>query len=230
MKATDRGIFLQRTPYSDSSLIVTFFMERGGLQKFVFRGGKKKAHQIYPLSISELTYYGRNDSELLNLVSVESLKPQQFQFDPLRGTVAFFMAETLRKCLAPGQPDKSFFDFAETWIEALDTRKNLALFPLEFLIECSGAMGFRPLCEENNDLLFNVDAGVFQKTSGVSERTFGGDSALLIRNILTGENNPTATRACREEALDIMLMYFSIHVPRFDRLESYEILREVLHA
>lgn len=231
MKETDKGIFLQRTVYSDSSLIVTFFTFKGGLQKFIFRGGKKKAHNIFPMSVSELSYYGRKESDLLNLTSVESVRPQTFQFNPVKGAIAFFMAETLRKCIAQGQEDPDFFHFIENAVLDLENRENVTLFPLEFLIECSEALGFKPLCDTPSACVFNLDAGIFQRSSSTIERTYLGKAVDLIKEIV--QNNRSAEiheRSEREEALEIMLHYFRIHVPRFDKLESYEIVREVLRA
>ena len=231
MKSTDKGIFLQRTAFSESSLIVTFLTENSGIQKYVYRGGKKKAHNIFPLSISEITFYGRKESELLNLTSVEPVSVQTFQFDPVKGTIAFFMAETLRKCLPFGQQDKDFFDFVEECIHSLENRTNLGLFPLEFLVRCSDALGFMPLYEDAEASVLNLDSGVFQLTRSNSERTQSGPGVDLIRSIVIGEElSPHAGKTEREEALEIMLMYFSIHIPRFDKLESYEIVREVLRA
>jgi DNA repair protein RecO (recombination protein O) len=230
MKSTDKGIFLQRTTFSDSSLIVTFFTQKNGLQKFVFRGGKKKAHNIFAMSLSELCYYGRRDSELLNLTSVESVRPQTFQFDPVKGAIAFFMAETLRKCVTLGQADEEFFDFIEQWVVHLEERENVTLFPLEFLIGCSEILGFKPLCDDPAAAVFNLDAGVFQISSSPIERTYRGDAVVLIKELIERKNSELTQKSDREEALEIMLQYFRIHVPRFDKLESYEIVREVLRA
>ncbi len=230
MKATDTGIFLQRTAYSDSSLIVTFYTRSNGLQKFVFRGGKKKAHNIFPLSLSELTFYGRKESDLLNLTKVESLAPQTFQFNPVKSAVAFFLAETMRKCVAPGQSDPDFYQFMEEAISELEETDDLVLFPLQFMVSCSQALGFMPLCEDAEMTVFNLDAGTFQHTFSNTDRTYRGASVDLIKSLILGTKPETTAREQREEALSIMLNYFSIHVPRFDQLESYAIVQEVLRG
>ncbi|MDX2360710.1 MAG: DNA repair protein RecO [Crocinitomicaceae bacterium] len=231
MKSTDEGIFLQRTPYSDSSLITTFYTQKGGLQKFIFKGGKKKAHNIYPLSISELTYYGRKESDLLNLTQVESSKALTFQFNPIKGAVAFFMAETINKCVHQGDVDEVFYQFIKKSIEHLDTTDELGLFPVQFLIECCDNLGFAPLCEIPEAGVFNLDSGIFQMTSSIAERSYSGPSVILIRSLLNGQSpkeNPNKQE--REEALEIMLEYFRIHIPRFETLDSYDIVKEVLGA
>ena len=42
MKQTDIGILIYRKNYSESSLILTFFTEKGGLTTYIFKGAKKK--------------------------------------------------------------------------------------------------------------------------------------------------------------------------------------------
>ena len=215
MKATDKGIFLQRTTYSDSSLIVTFFTLKGGLQKFIFRGGKKKAHNVFPMSVSELSYYGRKESELLNLTSVESVRPQTFQFDPVKGAIAFFMAETLRKCIAPGQEDPDFFTFIERTVLDLENKENVTLFPLEFLINCSEALGFKPLCDDPSACVFNLDAGVFQMSSSAVERTYRGVAVELIKELVQSGSSAEAhekTERKRLWKLCYTISAFTFHV------------------
>ena len=60
MKLVDEAIFLFRTNYSDTSLIATYYTKEHGLQKFMFKGGKKKSAKKKgesslgrPLSFSE---------------------------------------------------------------------------------------------------------------------------------------------------------------------------------
>ena len=99
MKAVDEGVFLHRTPYSANSLITTFYTREKGLQKFLFKGGKKKGYQLYPLSVSELNFYGREGSDLINLTSAQATSNHSFQFNPVKSTIAFFIAETIQKCV-----------------------------------------------------------------------------------------------------------------------------------
>ena len=84
MKRTDKAILLNRISYSESSLIITFYTFENGIQKFIFQGGKKKAHQLFPLAISEITYYKRPDSDLGKLTSSESKRIlNELPFNPI---------------------------------------------------------------------------------------------------------------------------------------------------
>ena len=228
MKEIDQGIFLHRSSFSSSSLITTYFTRKKGLQKFVFRGGKKKASSLFPLAFSELEFYGRN-SDLLNLTNTQVIFPQTIQFQPIHSSVAFFMAEIIQKCVEAGDPDEKLFCFLEQKIQELETIKDLQIIPVEFLAELSYFLGFAPLIEEENASVFNLDAGVFQHTKSESQRCFSGDAIQLILSILKEDALQNKyTKNTREEALVILLNYYSIHVPRFKKLESYDVLKEVL--
>ena len=230
MKTTDLGIFLHRTSYSESSLIVWFYTKRNGLQKYMYRGGKKKAHSLFPMAITELTYYARTDDKLINLTNVEGLSPLRFQFDPAKTTIAFFMAEAIRKCVHIGDSDETLFLFIEQQIEKLNNSNELSLFPLRFLIDSSKMFGFMPLSEPNGASVFNIEEGVFQHKPNPLERTHEGEGVDLILTILKGEEVGVTTEKMREQALQIMMDYYSIHVPTLDELESYNIVREVLRS
>tara|TARA_B110000285_G_scaffold177164_1_gene198989 strand:- start:1942 stop:2634 length:693 start_codon:yes stop_codon:yes gene_type:complete len=230
MKANDFGIFLHRSAYSSSSLIVTCYTLKKGLQRFIFKGGKKKAQNLFPMSHVELTFYGRNP-ELLNLTNVESVTPQSFQFHPVRSSIAFFMAEVIHKCVHEGDNDPDLFHFFSKYSNALNNQESLQVFPVKFLIDLSEKLGFKPLNEINDAHVFNLDAGVFQHTHSSLERTFSGDGVQLIIELLDkNAMDKVPVKQTRAEALTVYLNYFSIHSPRFQKLESYEILKEVLNA
>jgi len=231
MKFTDQGVFLHRISYSDSSLITTFYTREKGLRKFLFRGGKKKAHSIFPMAFSELSYYGRPEAELLNLTNVENSFSHTFQFDPIKSAIAFFMAETVRKCVHEGDADEEIFDFLMGYVEELESTSDLKLFPVSFLIGFSEILGFKPLNENKSFEIFNLDEGTFQLVGNNAERTRRGSGVAIIASLLLGDKLPEKTnKTAREEALEVMLDYFMIHMPRFTALDSYEIVKEVLHA
>ena len=231
MKKTDLGVFLHRTSYSETSLIVWFYTKTKGLQKFIFKGGKKKAHALFPMSLAELTYYGKEDADLLNLTSVETVSPATFLSNPMKITIAFFMAETIRKCVEQGDKDAELFLFIERQINQLSVSNEVAMLPLVFLVEGTKALGFFPLCEDETARFFNLDSGRFLLTASTHQATASGDGVELIRNVMiSNQEAATPTKAARMDALKIMMDYYKIHVPRFDTLSSYEIVKEVLQA
>ena len=230
MKGNAEGIFLFRINYSDTSLIVHFYTREFGLKKFLFKGGKKKGHSLFPMAICDLSFYGRQDSNLLSLSSADPMNGLSFQFDPIRSSIAFFMAEVVRKCVIDDEKDHVFFDRLLEAIIMLDRREECQLFPLEFMLSMTELMGIQPLVSEEGAEVFNLDDGVFEHRSPSHIRSVTGTSVQLIIELLEGKVPENTTKEVREKALDIMLDYFRIHVPRFDQLKSYEIVKEVLRG
>lgn len=230
MKSNDLGVFLYRSAYSDSSLIAWFYTRENGLQKFLFRGGKKKANNLFPMSVNELSFYGHKNSELLNLTSVESAIPFTFQFNPISSSIAFFAVECIKKCVHIGDKDETTFQFLVNFANELENEENLAFLPLIFLIELSDILGFKPNFEEEDALNFNLDEGLFQTSFNSHQRIVNGPAIDLIAEIIKGNTvTPGVPKKTREDALNVLLEYFKIHIPRFDSLKSYEIVKEVLN-
>lgn len=229
MKTTDEGIFLYRKPYSSSSLITWFFTRQNGLQKFAFRGGKKKSHQIFPLAISELTFYKRSNVELLNLTSCDTVLPLTFQFNPIKSSVAFFIAEVIRKSVHTDDTDEELYLFLRNEILKLEASENLSMFPIRFLIEFSSFLGIIPQIEDENPDSFDLNSGQFICAHHVAANLIQGDVVDLLYNLISKEGDQSFSNKTRTESLDTMLLYFSIHIPGFNKLESFDIIKDILH-
>lgn len=230
MKATDKGIFLHRLAYSDTSLIVTFYTKSSGLRKFIFKGGKKKAHSLFPMSIGELTFYERKESDLLHLTAVDPATTHQFQFDPVKSTIAFFLAEIVRKCVHQGETDETVFHFVSDQISILDRSDDHQYYPIHFLIDFSEILGIQPFVKSEDAVYFNLDDGTFESYSKVELRIAKGEQAELIKRRIIGLPAKEYSKEIREKALEVMLDYYRIHIPNFDTVDSYEIVKEILHA
>lgn len=226
MKQTDQGIFLHRTAFSDSSLIVTYYTANKGLRKFVFKGGKKKAHQLFPLAPTELTFYGRPESDLLQLTSTEALFATDFQFNPVRSTIAFFVAETIRKCVHEFDADSTMFSFLRERIALLNEVEELAHFPLYFLIDFTEILGIQPLVNAKGHL-FDLDEGSIASFIPTGHRSIGGEAVACIVNRIQGEAT-LLHKSTRDEALNAMMDYYKIHVPGLREFDTYPIVQEIL--
>lgn len=227
MKQNDQGIFLHRTAFSDSSLIVTYYTANKGLRKFVFKGGKKKAHQLFPLAPTELTYYGRQESDLLQLTVTEALFATDFQFDPVKSTVAFFFAETIRKCVHEFDADPNVFSYIREQVELLqDANEDLAHLPLFFLIDFTEILGIQPLCESGGSI-FDLDEGNIGKFAPSGHRSAEGEAVSCILMRIHG-SDVRASKEVRVAAMQIMMEYYKIHVPGLREFETYPIVQEIL--
>ena len=234
MKNTDKAILLNRISYSESSLIITFYTFENGIQKFIFQGGKKKAHQLFPLAISEITYYKRPDSDLGKLTSSESKQIlNELPFHPIKSTIAFFIADVLLKCLKTEEGENVLFEFLETEIIKLDKATDLTYFPLLFLLAFSNYLGINPNKESETCLYFNVMEGILGNSKPIGDIYYEGDAVQLIAEIIDGKETSTSlhsSKKTREEALQIFIHYYQLHIPQFKDLKTLDVIREILYT
>jgi DNA repair protein RecO (recombination protein O) len=230
MKSTDFGIFLHRISYSNTSLIISFYTKENGLKKFIFKGGKKKAHNLFPMGLSELSYYDRKESELLQLTAAEPAFPTDFQFDPIKGTIAFFMAEVIRKVVHVNEKDPALFRFLEEAVHNLNDSDESQLTPVLFMIDLAEWLGVQPFIENNAHAHFNLDEGRYEGIRREQFNVVSGEVADLIKAHILGLEVQSLAKQKRVEALEAMINYFRIHVPGFGKVEAYEIVKEVLNA
>lgn len=234
MKSTDQAILLNRISYGETSLILTFYTLKSGIQKFIFQGGKKKAHQLFPLGISEITYYKRPDSDLGKLTAVESGRMlSEIPFNPIKSSIAFFIAEILQKCLKTEEAEENLFHFLEERILFLDKNNDIVFFPIEFLLNFSLYMGIYPNKESKKDKYFNIMEGTFENDIPLSgDIYYEGPAIQLLSDIIDGnttsENKEFNTKINRSKSLDILLHYYQLHIPQFKEINSLEVIREIL--
>lgn len=232
MKQTDIAIFIHRINYSESSLIVTFYTLQNGVQKFIFQGGKKKGTALFPLSICEIIYYRRPDSELGKLT--ESRPHQVLQdipINPVKATIAFFMVDVLKQCLQTDQSDVSLFRFLESTIVQLNTATDLSFFATQFLIDFSRHMGIDPHVQETNKRYFHLQDGEFSDFDRAGELVSSGPAIDLIQVILRKETiSQVVSKEIKSEAFDVMIHYYKLHVPTFNIQKSLDVIKEILYA
>lgn len=230
MKESDNAIFLHRINYSETSLIATFYTQTHGIQKFMFQGGKKKGTSLFPLSLCEITYYKRPDSELGKLTEA---RPSDMLIElfsnPMKATLAFFMADVIKQCLQTDQADPQLFHFLTRSIHALDAADDLSSFSTEFLIGFSEQLGIAPQIAEKNCLYFHLQDGDFSDFERLGELVATGEGIQFIQHFLRGSANQIYTKLTKKEAFETMLTYFKLHIPRFNVDSSLAIIHDVLY-
>lgn len=233
MKKTDKAILLHRISYSESSLILTFYTFENGIQKFIFQGGKKKVNQLFPLALSEITYYKRPDSTLGKISSSDSYHPlSNLPFHPIKSTIAFFVAEVLLKCLQTEESEKAFYLFIENEIINLDKEEDVSFFPILFLLKLSYHMGIYPNTVSEPFLYFNLMEGEIGSIKPIGDIFHEGNTVNLLSKLITNQtiDKEDFSKQIRNDALQILIQYFQIHIPKFNQLNSLEVIREILYT
>jgi DNA repair protein RecO (recombination protein O) len=231
VKQNDKAIFLHRINYSESSLIVTFYTLESGIQKFIFQGGKKKSQSLFPLSLCDIHYYRRPDSELGKLTDAFPYEMlHTISTNPMKSTLAYFMVDVLKQCLQTDQSDPALFSFVEQRVISLNKETDLTLFGVQFLIEFAKHMGIEPSVEEENKRFFHLQDGEFSDFSRKGELVAEGADVGLIQSLLRKEKATSISKNVRHDALITMIEYYKLHTPRFEVEKSLEIIHEILYT
>lgn len=228
MKTIDRGIFLHRIAYSETSLITTFYTEKYGIQKFIFQGGKKKNAALFPLSLCELTFYRRRDSELAKLTAAipDSILNELLNH-PIKSTIAFFIAEVIKSTQKTNEGEAHVYAFLENKITELNQTNQIHLFPLVFLCEYTHYIGITPDADATNPIAFNLIEGVFVDHYSNGDLIVTGEKCTSLHALFNTQLIPSSTN--HKLLLETLLEYYRIHIPEFNISKAFQIIKEILY-
>jgi DNA repair protein RecO (recombination protein O) len=147
--------------------------------------------------------------------------------------IAMFLGEFLYSVLKEETPNAELFDFIEKSIIYFDMeQKGSANFHIAFLSALSSYLGFEPAPRTDPDeLYFDMKNGRFTRvppvhgdyaSAEISEKLaefFSTSFGEIDKIVLTG--------SLRNEILETLIRYYSIHLPGLRSFKSLEILKEV---
>jgi DNA repair protein RecO (recombination protein O) len=230
------GIVLQKTDYSESSLIIKLLTEEG-IQSFIFQGAKrkgKKGNLISPLAILSVEYFKRNDSALGKISKVEpAIIFKEIPFDPFKSSIVFFMNEVLNKTIKEKDTDHELYTFVRSILEILDLTTHSANFPIKFLYELTKYLGFYPQDEENGCYL-DLQEGRYVKYQPNHPFYLSKEKSSLLLQFsgmnFDGKNDPNVTLNDRRELVHDLLNYYKVIFENFEDIQSLSVLEATFHS
>lgn len=228
MKQISQAIFLHRINYSDSSLIITCYTRDKGIRKYIFRGAKKKAQHLFAMAPLELTYSESAKSELNVLYETQLLFRPHFQESPVKSAIAFFMAEVLRKTLPDQQADEELFLFIMEKLQQLEQDIPLYYEALIFLCDLTKFLGITPLISGDSPV-FDVREGIIGVYAAENSALINGPEVVLLKNLFSKQEVNNFDKGIRDKALNLLLSYYSVHIPSMKQVETLQVVRETLY-
>lgn len=241
MTETTHGIVLHYNRFNDDSAIVDIFtLARGSLPFLVHdRRGKRKGGiqttLLRPLNVVELVYDYQPTRALhkikeLHIAHIYTSLP----YDPMKETVALFLSEFLHYALHSEVQNEDLYHYilySLQWFDA--TNEGVANFHIAFLICLTHYLGFRPNLDAHaHPDYFDLRDSVATDTAPLHGFYITGEEAAalpkLLRMNLHNMHKFRLNRQQRGRMLDILTLYYKLHVPEFRELRSLAVLREVL--
>lgn len=214
-----RGIVFRFTKFQETSIIVTIFTDRFGLQSYMVNGvrsksAKNKIALYQPLTLLNLVVYHREHANIERIREVSCLHPYHTLTSDIRkSTQAMFIAEILNKTVKEESHTGEVFDFITTSLITLDSLPaHYENFHLLFLLKLSRFLGF----------------GIYN-TSDVLDMNAGKDIDKPVQDLLRAEYETplNITSMQRQTLLDLLLRFYARHIEHLGEVKSVQVLREI---
>jgi DNA repair protein RecO (recombination protein O) len=234
-----KGIVLHQIKYTDSGIVVQFYTRRSGRQSFLVHGTRNKKagkHNVFfqPLFILDLVSYHRESRSLQTLREYSvAYTPSDIHSNIKKSCVAMFLGEVLTSVLREETPNEELFDFLEESIRYFDAcTEGYANFHIAFLAGLSSYLGFEPARRfSSREKYFDMLEGEFVESppshGNYADREISESLAAFFSSSYEEIVKIHLTGAMRNELLEALVHYYSIHLPGLKKMKSLEILKEV---
>lgn len=231
-------IVLRTTRFSDDKLIAECLSQSEGRVSFVVRISHSPRaavrHSLFqPLAVLEGEWVQRARGGAVPLKAVRSALPlYSLHGDPMKATVALFLAEVLTHIVRNEESTPTLFDFIIHALEWFDTAETgFANFHIVFLMRLSLFLGISPNVDDTTLPYFDLLAGEFCLQAPHHPHYIAGFEAAAFAQLLRMNfGTQQLFRLSREERrriLSLILDYYRLHLPHFPELRSLEVLNEV---
>jgi DNA repair protein RecO (recombination protein O) len=234
-----RGIVLHQIKYTDSGIVAWLYTRKYGRQSFLIKGVRNRKtgkHNVFfqPMFILDLVFYYKESRGMQTIKEFSvSYTPSDIYFNIKKSCVAIFLGEVLTSVLREETPNEELFDFIEKSVIYFDRgMSGFANFHIAFLAGLSSYLGFEPGPKTSHSgRYFDMINGSFvpvppdhgnfanEEISKILASFFSSSYENINKIILNG--------SLRNEVLDSLIRYYSIHLPGLKKIKSLEVLKEV---
>lgn len=234
-----RGIILHQIKYTDSGIVAQMYTRKFGRQSFLIRGMRNKKtgkHNslFQPLFVLDLELYYKPSREMQTLKEFSvAFAPYSIYDNIKKSSVAIFLGEVLTSILKEESPHDELFDFIEESIAYFDNiDSGYANFHIAFLAGLSSFLGFEPVPRvEKKDAFFDMVNGAFVTIPPVHGNYASAEITSILADFFAGSYDSVSkislTGKTRNDVLEILVKYYSLHLPGLKKINSLEILKEV---
>ena len=234
------GIVLRTLKYKDTAMIADIFTEEAGRVSFIVPVPRSRKAAVKPvffqqLALVELEADFRPRATMYKVREVRSLWPfTSLPYHPYKSAIALFLSEFLCRALREEGENRPLFAYLRHAIVWLDEcREGFANFHLVFLMRLSRFLGLYPNLDGYTEgCYFDLQNACFTpwKPRTHADYLAPAEAArvpLLMRMDYNTMHLYAMTRAERMRCLEVMNLYYRLHLPGFPELKSLEVLKEL---
>ena len=239
MLVTTNAIVLSKLRYSENDLIVKCYTEQLGVVSFLLRGvlkskkGANKTAYFQLLSQLQLDIVYKDNRSLQNIKETKlNYSYTSLQTNVFKSAIVMFLAEVLSHTLHEEEQNETLYNYLETALRWLDTHTEYANFHLLFLLKLTKYLGFYPEEQHLDYNFFNLLDGTFE-TKPTSKYAVSGENLNLLKQLLGTKfvalSSIKISGAQRQSFLNMILLYFELHLGSFKTPKSLQILNQVFN-
>ncbi|MCV6630422.1 MAG: DNA repair protein RecO [Flavobacteriaceae bacterium] len=232
-----KAIVLSALKYADTSLIVKAYTAEMGLVTYMLKGvlgtkkGKVKAAYFQSLMQLELVASDRKNGKMEHIKEVRlAYTYKELYLDPIKRSLAIFLAEVLSGALQEEIENKELFGFLELSLQYLDQQDQVANFHLFFMLQLSKFLGFYPQLNQEHLPYFDLQEAEFVSIPNNNPILF--DEELTVFRALLGTNFDSLpyiklNKEIRVAVLNKLIIYFELHLQGFRAPKSILVLQQL---
>ena len=239
MLVSTKAIVLSKLRFKDHDLIVKCYTERFGIKSYLLKNvlkskkGKFKPAYFQSLSLLEIQADHKDNRSLQYLKDIKlQCNYTSLHINIVKSTIAMFLSEVLSNILKEEEENKGLFNFLETSLVWFDENEVDANFHLKFLIALTKYLGFYPDAIKNEAKYFNLEDGIFQYKK-TSIYCISGYNITFLKHLLGIKfdvgNSLDINSSKKREFLDMILLYFKLHLDGFKTPKSVIVLNQVFN-
>lgn len=230
-----KAIILKSSHYTDARKIVHVFSREKGYLSMITPSSvfKRKNNPLHLLQICEIEYLPNEKGSLHKLQNSSPLNQlPNLYFDIFKMNIIQLWAEILNLLLRNEPKNEELFLYIERSVEYLNmTRNDTANFNLVFLYRLAGYIGFRiDTSTWQEGYVFDINNGSFSPT-GNTPYISGPNTAWVIYSLCTCPieeiKNIPLNRKARNILLDVILLFYSIHLNIDFNIKSIQVIRDI---
>jgi DNA repair protein RecO (recombination protein O) len=240
MLITTPAIVISSVKFGEADLIVKCLTKAEGLKSYILKGilkskkGKFRTAYFQPLTLLDISSNHKNKGTLEYLLDAKVSRPYNTLHNQVvKSSLVLFLSEVLKQCIVEEEKNEKLFDFLVKSFHWLDGNEQIANFHLLFLLKLSDFLGFYPDESTLKLPVFNLMDGIFQnEVTNIYCVETNSENPLFKR--LFGINfdalkDLKPTKKEREACLQLLLLYFQLHLQGFKPPKSLSVLNQIFN-
>lgn len=234
-----KAIVLRTIRYSDSRLVVSLFTESHGMVSALVRiarggrlGGRGALWQLLNILDISMEYRPTADFQKLGEVSMSS-PWKDLPYHPVKASISMFLADFLYHSIKEEGENRPLFEFLSnslTWLDEADG--VVADFHLLLMLRMTRFIGILPGVEGYaKGKVYDLKSSGYTAQLPIHGQYLCPERAAWIPLLLGMDYSQMRhlrlNRAERRNMLEVLLLYYRLHVPAFGELQSIDVLREL---